>query len=133
MLAVVVMAAMTPKRFRSTAAWQRARALALRGATHCALCGGALRFDVRPRHSLAPSVDHVRPLATLDLNSAEGRAVALDQALLRPCHVGCNSTRANVSRRGRPGRRRRNPARVAGARSRAESWLGEPRVTSRAW
>ena len=116
-----VVTAMTPQRFRSTAAWQRARARALRGASHCAICGGPLRFDVRPRHPLAPSVDHVRPLAMLDLNTAADRAVALDPALLRPCHIGCNSTRANVGRRDQPRRAARHRPRVVRASARA--WL----------
>jgi len=132
-----VTATMTPQRFRSSAAWQRARTRALRGATHCTLCGGALRFDVHPRHPLAPSVDHVRPLATLDLRQAADRAVALDQALLRPCHLGCNAGRGNNQgrrrRKGRPARRQH----VAGLRPtlqvRADPllWLGPPAVGSR--
>ena len=84
---------MTAERFRGTAAWKRARKLALKGATHCALCNQELRFDVGPRHPLAPSVDHVTPLATLDLSTAAGRAVAVDQALLRVAHLGCNARR----------------------------------------
>lgn len=140
----VAMTAMTPERFRSTAAWQRARARALRGATHCAICSGALLFDVRPRHPLAPSADHVRPLATLDLNTAADRAIALDPALIRPCHIKCNSSRGDGGRprrrKGRPQRGhvapqlvRADPATQFGppvARADPALWLGPPAVAS---
>jgi len=90
---------MTAKQFRSTAAWQRARARVLRGATHCAKCGGALRRDLGPRHRLAPTVDHVRPLAYVDLGTPEGRALATDPANLRAMHYGCNASRGAGGRR----------------------------------
>jgi hypothetical protein len=38
-------------------------------------------------------VDHVYPLAELDLNSAEGRAMATNPAWLVAAHLGCNSRR----------------------------------------
>ena len=104
------MTAMTPERFRLTAAWQRARARALRGATHCALCGGALRFDVRPRHRSRPPLTMFARSATLDLNTAADRAIALDPALLRPCHIKCNSSRGDG---GRPRRRQGAPGAAA--------------------
>lgn len=84
---------MTPSQFRSTAAWQKARARALRGASVCHICGGLLRRDLDPRHPQSPSVDHVRPLATLDLSTHADRMIALDPSNLRPCHLGCNSSR----------------------------------------
>jgi len=131
-----VVTAMTPQRFRSTAAWQRARARALSGATHCALCGGALRYDVRPTHPLAPSVDHVRPLEDLDLNTAADRAIALDPALLRPSHQSCNSARGNGGhsrrrRKGRPARRQHVVGlQLAPQLVRADPaiWLGPPKA-----
>ena len=124
---------MTAKSFRSSAAWQRARARVLRGARVCSICGGALRFDVHPRHRLAPSVDHVRPLRQINLNTAEGRALAVDPAWLRATHLGCNAARGAGGRR----RRRRVPApqvwnlnevarEVAARRASVEAQLGVP-------
>lgn len=119
---------MTAKQFRSTAVWQRARAVALRNASACAICHGALgplRTDLGPRHPLAPSVDHVRPLAGIDLATPEGRALAVDQALLRVAHYGCNARRGAARRRGnRPVARgvRRNSQ--FGPRADPNDWLG---------
>lgn len=84
---------MTAREFRGSYAWKRARRIAVRGANGCAICGGSFRLDVGPRHRLYPTVDHVIPLADLDLTSAAGRAVAVDQALLRAVHNGCNASR----------------------------------------
>jgi hypothetical protein len=46
-----------------------------------------------PRSRWSTSVDHVYPLADLDLNSAEGRALATNPAFLVAAHTGCNSRR----------------------------------------
>jgi 5-methylcytosine-specific restriction endonuclease McrA len=79
---------------RGGAAWRRVRALVLKDATVCAICGGALRRDVHPRHPKAPSVDHMIPLkATRALDAQSQRSMALDPALLRAVHYGCNSAR----------------------------------------
>src|SRR6516225_6369015 len=86
---------LTAKQFRSTAAWQQARAAKLRGATHCAICGWPLVPGAKPRSRWSSSVDHVRPLHDIDLNSAEGRALATNLAWLVPVHLGCNSKRGN--------------------------------------
>jgi hypothetical protein len=69
--------------------------VALRNATHCAICGGPLCFDVSPRHRLAPSVDHVLPLCELNLTSVEGQRAALSQENLRVSHLGCNARRGS--------------------------------------
>jgi hypothetical protein len=100
----------TPREFRSSIAWKRARANARRNATVCEICGGELRRDLGPRHKLAPSVDHVEPLARLNLNSSADRALAVSQNMLRVTHLGCNA------RRGAGQRQRR-----------------VPRLTSRKW
>jgi len=74
--------------------WRRVRALVLDGATLCSLCGGELDLTAPPRSPQAPSVDHVIPLAELQRYDPETRRrMALDPALLRPAHYGCNSRR----------------------------------------
>lgn len=83
----------TAREFRGSYSWKRARRVALRGATVCMICGGGFRLDLGPRHPSYPSVDHVIPLAKLDLRTAAGRATAVDQALLRVTHLGCNARR----------------------------------------
>jgi 5-methylcytosine-specific restriction endonuclease McrA len=52
-----------------------------------------LRLDVGSRHRLYPSVDHVVPLVDLDLATAAGRALAVNPAMLRVTHRGCNASR----------------------------------------
>jgi 5-methylcytosine-specific restriction endonuclease McrA len=84
---------MTARQFRGTYAWKQARRNALRGAYACAICGGPLLLDAGRYHRLYPTVDHVFPLARLDLATAAGRAVALDQANLRVVHNACNASR----------------------------------------
>jgi len=84
---------MTAAEFRRTQAWRKVARLMREGATHCALCGEPLRFDTGHMHPLAPAVDHVRELATLDLDTAAGRADALDPRNLRVTHVSCNASR----------------------------------------
>ena len=111
---------MTPKQFRSSAAWQKARARALRGATTCSGCGRVLRTDLGPRHSSAPSVDHRIPLASIDLDTLEGRALAVDPEHLTVMCIGCNSKRG-----ARYGARKRSVPQV---------WdLNDYREASRAW
>jgi len=83
----------TAREFRGSYAWKRARRIALRSAWGCAICGGPFRLDLGPRNSLYPSVDHVIPLARIDLSTAAGRAVAVDQSMLRVTHLGCNASR----------------------------------------
>ena len=80
-------------RFRGTAAWKRARKIALRGATHCGICGGWLDFNAPSGSKWAPSVDHVLPLSGLDLGTHEGRMMATNQAWLQVTHLGCNARR----------------------------------------
>lgn len=84
---------MTAAQFRGSAAWKRARRIASLRATVCAICGGAFRRDLGHLHPLAPSVDHVSELATLDLDTVVGREAAVDQANLRVVHFGCNASR----------------------------------------
>jgi len=83
----------TAREFRGSYPWKRARRQALRCATVCELCGAPFRLDLGPRHRLAPSVDHIVPLSRLDLGTPEGRAWAVDPALLRVAHLGCNARR----------------------------------------
>jgi hypothetical protein len=83
----------TPSQFRSTSAWQRARAAVLSRSSHCALCQRPLYPDAPPRSRWSSSVDHVYPLHDLDLSTAAGRALAVNAAALRAVHVGCNSKR----------------------------------------
>lgn len=75
---------MTARQLRSSPAWKRARAIKLRGATHCEICGQPLDFDAGPRSRWAPSVDHVDALV---LGGA-----AFAQENLRAAHLGCNSS-----------------------------------------
>ena len=84
---------MTSDQFRGSYLWKRARARASRGAGVCAICGGPFPDGVRPRSRWAKSVDHVLPLAALNLSTAEGRRMATDPANLRVAHYGCNSRR----------------------------------------
>lgn len=84
---------MTAAQFRSSPAWKRARARAIRGAVRCELCGGMLVPGAMPRTRWSATVDHVVPLARLDLSTAEGRKAALDPENLRVAHYGCNSRR----------------------------------------
>jgi len=77
--------------------WVKARAKALRGATHCAICGQPLDHQAPPRTRWSPSVDHVVP------RSLGGSLT--DPKNLRPVHYGCNSRRGN----GQPKARRRTP------------------------
>ena len=99
---------MTSRQFRGTAAWKRARKIAQRSAYGCAICGGPFRLDLGSRHPLYPSVDHVLPLADIDLTTAAGRAIAVDQSMLRVAHLGCNGSRGardgNARRAVRSGR-----------------------------
>jgi 5-methylcytosine-specific restriction endonuclease McrA len=90
---------MTPREFRNLHVWKLTRAAVLKSASHCALCGVELLFDVPPKSKWAPSVDHVVPLSRLPLDTAEGRAAALDRDNLRAVHVGCNGRRGNGTRR----------------------------------
>ena len=104
-------------------AWRRARSIARKNATHCSLCGGPLDPNALPRTKGATSVDHVYPLATLDLSTHEGRALAVDQAYLRVAHQGCNASRGAAwrARQGPPQRRADPLTQFA------------PRLTSRDW
>ena len=91
---------MTPgQQLRSSYAWKQARKRMLRSASFCAICGGALRPDLGPRHPLSPTVDHVVALSLLDLTSSYGRAMALDSRNLRVAHRGCNSRRGTGVKR----------------------------------
>ena len=83
---------------RSSYAWKIARKKALRGATHCAICGRLLDFDAPARSKWAPSVDHVHALVV------GGDPFA--QTNLRPAHVGCNSSLGAVVGNRRRRRRR---------------------------
>jgi hypothetical protein len=65
----------------------------------CPTCGAAIIWDAPRWHPLGPSVDHLQPLKSLDLSTAEGRRAALDPANLRVLHVRCNSLKENRSRR----------------------------------
>lgn len=94
-----IWSAMTPTEFRNLHCWKLARNAVLKYASHCAICGYELRFDAPPRSKWAPSVDHVTPLSRLPLDTAGGRAAALDPDNLRAVHVGCNGRRGNGARR----------------------------------
>jgi hypothetical protein len=115
---------MTSRQFRGTAAWKRARKIAQRSANGCALCGGAFRLDLGSRHRLYPSVDHVIPLARIDLSTAAGRALAVDQSVLRVTHLGCNASR---------GARDGNVRRAAERRAARSEYFAELARKSREW
>jgi hypothetical protein len=79
---------------RSGADWNRVRALVLKNATFCAICGGELDFTAPPRSPWSPSVDHV--ICISDMKGADmltQRRLALDLRNLRPVHYGCNARR----------------------------------------
>ncbi len=81
-------------------AYQKARAQVLDGAQVCHLCGGPLDFDAPPRSRWAPSADHELPVsATRHLDAETRQALAVDPALMRPAHYGCNSRRGAGRRR----------------------------------
>jgi 5-methylcytosine-specific restriction endonuclease McrA len=86
---------MSPRQFRSTIAWQNARARVVKYATHCGLCGLPLVPDAPPRTRWSTSVDHRTPLHALNLSTAEGRALAVNPANLVAAHYGCNSRRGS--------------------------------------
>ena len=92
---------------RDSYAWKQARKRALRGATHCTICGGALDFDAPARSRWSPSVDHIRALA---LGGAP-----FDPSNLRVAHYGCNSSRGK-------GRGRRSGIAVPALQKRANWW-----------
>jgi hypothetical protein len=91
------------RKFRSSPAWKslRARVVARARSVNapCPTCSAAIIWDAPRWHPLGPSVDHLQPLKTLDLSTAEGRRAALDPANLRVLHVRCNSLKENWSRR----------------------------------
>lgn len=68
---------------RGSAKWKRVRAVVLRQATHCAVCGLALVPDARPRSRWSSSVDHIVPL--------ERGGAPFDLGNLRAVHLGCNA------------------------------------------
>jgi hypothetical protein len=72
---------------RHTAQWKRVRALVLRDATHCLICGKVLRFDLRRPHPDSPTVDHIVPI--------EQGGAWYDLANLRPACWDCNTRRRN--------------------------------------
>ena len=106
---------MTAAQFRSSPAWKRARARAIPGAVRCELCGGMLVPGAMPRTRWSTTVDHVVPLARLDLSTAEGRTAALDPENLRVAHCGCNSRRS------------------AGHRASRAYWSEQPQAAPQVW
>jgi 5-methylcytosine-specific restriction endonuclease McrA len=73
----------TAAQIRSSRRWKRAREIALRGASHCQICGRPLDFSAPARSKWSPSVDHIIALAR------GGEPFA--QSNLRVLHLGCNS------------------------------------------
>lgn len=87
---------------RAGTAWNKARAVVLANATHCALCGEPLDFTAPPRSPRAPSVDHIVPIkAMAGMAMADQQRLATDPAALRAVHLGCNARRGA----GRPTKR----------------------------
>jgi 5-methylcytosine-specific restriction endonuclease McrA len=82
---------MTAKQLRSSPRWKCVRLQALRGATHCAICGGQLVPDAPPRSPMSSSVDHRVALAN--------GGAPFDLSNLRVAHLGCNARRG-TGRRG---------------------------------
>jgi 5-methylcytosine-specific restriction endonuclease McrA len=119
----------TARQFKGSYAWKRARRIALQGAYGCAICGGPFRLDLGHRHRLYPTVDHVIPLARLDLTSAAGRAVAVSQEFLRVVHNGCNASRGAREGKAREGDVRR----VAERRAARSAYFAEMARHSREW
>jgi 5-methylcytosine-specific restriction endonuclease McrA len=60
----------------------------------CWLCGLPVRYDLGPRHTLAPTVDHVIEVDRHEVDP-------FDTRLWRLAHFGCNSTRGNEYREAR--------------------------------
>ena len=85
---------------RDTYDWKKLRKGLVAKATHCAICGGALMHDARPRTKFSPSVDHIIPL------DHGGAPYAFSN--VRVVHYGCNASRGN----GRPSRRKTRSARL---------------------
>ena len=77
---------LTAEQVYSTRRWRRlVDELCVPGSV-CGICRGAkgpIRFDVRPRHSLSRSLDHIVPL--------ELGGDPFDPSNLQPAHFGCNA------------------------------------------
>jgi 5-methylcytosine-specific restriction endonuclease McrA len=90
------------RRFRGSQAWKDARARVVAAANKdgapCAICGRPIMWHLPKLHPLSATVDHIQPLKTIDLATAEGRRLAVDPTLLRIAHRGCNSAVENRSR-----------------------------------
>jgi 5-methylcytosine-specific restriction endonuclease McrA len=83
---------------RDSGRWRSLRAQLRRAATVCAICGGPLDHNAKPRSRFYPSIDHIVPLS-------QG-GDPFDQANLRVAHYGCNASRgAGLSTRQPPLRR----------------------------
>lgn len=78
-----------PKRGRSGRPYERLKK-EIYVRVYCEICGKPCRYDLGPRHPLAPSVDHIIPL------SMGGHPTAVGNARL--VHYGCNSSRGNGTR-----------------------------------
>jgi 5-methylcytosine-specific restriction endonuclease McrA len=86
----------TVDQFRGSTYWKTARRIALSRATVCAICGGSFVTSRGHRFRLYPTVDHIRPLAELDLRTSAGLAAAVDQQNLRVVHGCCNARRGGL-------------------------------------
>jgi 5-methylcytosine-specific restriction endonuclease McrA len=86
------------RKLRSSREWQRIRRIVLAGnPTYCYICNGsrgAIRYDVRHTHPLAPTVDHVIPMkAVAHLSKATQRAHMMRMDNLKPAHKVCNDSK----------------------------------------
>ena len=95
---------------RKTNSYRKARAIIIRSATHCAICGQPLDHAADPRSRWAPSADHIVPLS-------QGGGHGL--ANLRAVHYGCNSGRGDGVTVGRGSKRPKSRSVSATRASRA--------------
>jgi hypothetical protein len=92
---------------RSTYRYRKARATWLLTAGDvCWCCGLRVRYDVGPRHTLAPTVDH---MSEVD----RGEVDPMDMRHWRLAHFGCNSTRGNHYREARDAKQLDTPVRTS--------------------
>lgn len=108
---------MASNRGRTGKKWQTARTIILAEHTHCGICGGKVdrqqpaylvgKDGRRRRNPLAPTVDHIKPLAEQGIDAQEDlRRNGLTN--LQLAHFKCNNQKGSNHGRQREPRQQRN-------------------------